>query len=219
MMRHWCFMGVEGEKVSRKIPHRFAFDGTELKWCNYGKHWVSLCSINVLKGGWSGYCKNCMKIYDKSRPKSKYNKEYQKQYYKEHLSYFKQYYQDNKEKMKVQTKQWQEKHPEKNAEYCRREYVKNKERHARYNEEHREAINAKRRERYAKNPGPWLERAKRKRKIERDARQVIFGDVCYLCGKPGEAIDHIKPLAKGGTGSFANKASICNSCNSEKSDK
>jgi 5-methylcytosine-specific restriction endonuclease McrA len=51
------------------------------------------------------------------------------------------------------------------------------------------------------------------------ARIDYYGGLCYLCGKPHEAIDHVIPLAKGGTGWPANLRPICTSCNSRKKDR
>lgn len=54
--------------------------------------------------------------------------------------------------------------------------------------------------------------------IERDAR------TCYLCGKndledANIAIDHVVPLARGGSHTYENQRVTCRSCNSHKSDR
>jgi 5-methylcytosine-specific restriction endonuclease McrA len=51
------------------------------------------------------------------------------------------------------------------------------------------------------------------------ARITYYGELCYVCSKPYEAIDHVIPLAKGGTNFPANLRPICNSCNSRKKDR
>lgn len=51
------------------------------------------------------------------------------------------------------------------------------------------------------------------------ARWEIFGRRCWICGEPGEATDHVKPVAKGGAYFPCNLRPICKSCNSKKSDK
>jgi 5-methylcytosine-specific restriction endonuclease McrA len=48
------------------------------------------------------------------------------------------------------------------------------------------------------------------------ARWDYYGGRCYLCGSPAEAIDHVKPLSKGGANWPCNLRPICRSCNSTK---
>lgn len=42
---------------------------------------------------------------------------------------------------------------------------------------------------------------------------------CWICGAPYEAVDHVKPLAKGGAHALCNLRPICTSCNSSKNAK
>lgn len=51
------------------------------------------------------------------------------------------------------------------------------------------------------------------------ARLAFFGFECWICGAPYEAVDHVKPLAKGGAHMLANLRPICRSCNSSKRAK
>jgi 5-methylcytosine-specific restriction endonuclease McrA len=51
------------------------------------------------------------------------------------------------------------------------------------------------------------------------ARVEYYGELCNLCGKPWEAIDHYKPLSKDGSNWPANLRPVCKSCNSQKGDK
>lgn len=48
------------------------------------------------------------------------------------------------------------------------------------------------------------------------ARIDYFGGRCYVCGVLYEAVDHVKPIAAGGTHHPANLRPICNTCNSRK---
>jgi len=48
------------------------------------------------------------------------------------------------------------------------------------------------------------------------ARIAYFGSRCWMCGAPWEAVDHVKPLAAGGSDWPANLRPICKSCNSRK---
>jgi 5-methylcytosine-specific restriction endonuclease McrA len=49
-----------------------------------------------------------------------------------------------------------------------------------------------------------------------DARIAYYGHQCYRCFGPYDAIDHVIPLAKGGTNWPANLRPICRRCNSRK---
>lgn len=51
------------------------------------------------------------------------------------------------------------------------------------------------------------------------ARVAYYGFRCYLCGGRWEAIDHVKPLSKGGSGWPSNLRPICQSCNSRKGSR
>ncbi|MEU4726553.1 HNH endonuclease [Nonomuraea dietziae] len=42
---------------------------------------------------------------------------------------------------------------------------------------------------------------------------------CYLCGKPGRIVDHITPVAEGGSWDLSNLACICDACHHLKSQR
>ena len=70
------------------------------------------------------------------------------------------------------------------------------------------------------------ERRKRKAKaagtsseVQVIARLALWGFNCWLCQKPYQAVDHVIPLAKGGTNWPANLRPACKSCNSSKGAK
>jgi 5-methylcytosine-specific restriction endonuclease McrA len=48
---------------------------------------------------------------------------------------------------------------------------------------------------------------------------ILRGDPCVYCGAPMEHIDHIAPIAGGGTGSWDNLTAACAACNFSKSDR
>lgn len=50
-------------------------------------------------------------------------------------------------------------------------------------------------------------------------RMRYWGNRCWMCGGPQEAVDHVKPIAKGGWHALANLRPICRSDNSRKRDK
>jgi len=52
--------------------------------------------------------------------------------------------------------------------------------------------------------------------VQIEARWDYYGGKCYICGGSAEAIDHIIPLAKGGSNWPANLRPICGRCNSVK---
>jgi 5-methylcytosine-specific restriction endonuclease McrA len=47
-------------------------------------------------------------------------------------------------------------------------------------------------------------------------RLSMFGGRCWMCGRAGDTLDHVKPLAKGGAHMLANLRPACGSCNSRK---
>jgi hypothetical protein len=51
------------------------------------------------------------------------------------------------------------------------------------------------------------------------ARREMWGGRCYVCGAPATAIDHVKPVARGGAHWPCNLRPICKSCNSRKGTK
>ena len=51
------------------------------------------------------------------------------------------------------------------------------------------------------------------------ARVAYFGWKCWMCGQPWQEIDHVKPLARGGSNWPSNLRPACKSCNSSKRHK
>ena len=51
------------------------------------------------------------------------------------------------------------------------------------------------------------------------ARIAYYGWRCYMCGKPFDVIDHVIPLARGGTNWPSNLRPACKSDNSKKRDR
>lgn len=49
-----------------------------------------------------------------------------------------------------------------------------------------------------------------------DARWQVFGGKCWMCGADADSIDHVIPLARGGTNWPSNLRPACRSCNSAK---
>lgn len=103
-------------------------------------------------------------------------------------------------------------------------------RHVRYRQEHRQEL-AQYAVRYRKdhkekvNACNTRQRARRADATglctasSREARWNLYGGLCYLCGRPAEAMDHVIPLSRGGTNWPANIRPICKECNSKKGSK
>lgn len=51
------------------------------------------------------------------------------------------------------------------------------------------------------------------------AKVAYWGSLCWVCRAPYQAIDHVKPLAKGGPHMLANLRPICTACNTRKRDR
>lgn len=50
-------------------------------------------------------------------------------------------------------------------------------------------------------------------------RMAYFGDRCWICRGPRQAVDHVKPIAAGGPHMLANLRPICTPCNSRKAGR
>ncbi len=97
--------------------------------------------------------------------------------------------------------------------------------HRRWYEEHRaERIEADRRWR-AENPEKAAALARSqaiRRRAGRDDESaewaaIVVADPCVYCGEPAHEVEHIVPLAGGGTNDWMNLTGACKSCNSSKS--
>ncbi len=128
---------------------------------------------------------------------------------------------NNIERLKVEHKIYQKTHQEEFKKYGQK-YRKNN--YERYRELARKQFKIY----YQKNKNRFLEynRQRKARKLsvlsihftvnELDQRLSMFGYNCWICGKPYEAVDHVKPLIVGGSHILANLRPICTSCNSKK---
>lgn len=94
--------------------------------------------------------------------------------------------------------------------------------------EHREERNAAGRARFRANPDAYTLRADRRRRRLTDGmddfdlelsnayRQAIANDPCRYCGAPADHVDHIFPVALGGTDHWWNLTRACEPCNKRK---
>jgi hypothetical protein len=82
--------------------------------------------------------------------------------------------------------------------------------------------------------GAWLARARQDRNARRARKRaaeiagpvsaavyaaVLTSGPCVYCGAPATAVDHVRPLARGGHEIAANLVPACGSCNSSKHDR
>jgi 5-methylcytosine-specific restriction endonuclease McrA len=113
-------------------------------------------------------------------------------------------YQENKEVLLEATREWRAANPERVAS-THREWKRTNPLRVRFHE-HR------RRERLRNAAGYST--------VDQIAARIeLFGSACWLCGRPYEAVDHVIPLARGGTAWPANQRPICKRCNSAKGTK
>ncbi|MGO4298483.1 HNH endonuclease [Glutamicibacter sp. MCAF14] len=124
--------------------------------------------------------------------------------------------------LNTQQRRWLDANPGKRTEYSRR--------YAQANPKKRKELRARLR---ANNPELYAAIAKtgenNRRARERNApgsattaqilaRWEYYGGKCWICGAPAEHIDHVKPLAKGGSNWPANLRPACAPCNLSKRD-
>lgn len=59
----------------------------------------------------------------------------------------------------------------------------------------------------------------RGRKLQAMRAAYVTGRPCAFCGEPAEHLDHITPLARGGTDRPTNLQPLCADCNQRKGDR
>jgi 5-methylcytosine-specific restriction endonuclease McrA len=118
-------------------------------------------------------------------------------------------------------------HPERNREWARGYYARNRERQSEVNRAWVQRQPAERlasyKQRYANTP-----RGRAKRHAHNLRRRQAVGnlpwrwaahlrnDPCAYCGGAGGEVDHIVPVAAGGTSGFENLIGACRRCNAQK---
>lgn len=162
--------------------------------------------------GHKSYCKGCCKEINAARHAARSVEDrqaYNRAYYAEHKAEIKadalrNYYADP-ERYKRRINAWNRANPERVRIYNMRTRHRNP-------EPYREV---------------WRRRQARKRSLsivrftptQLKAKCAYWGNRCWICGGPQQAIDHVKPLTKGGLHVLANLRPICWVCNSRKGDK
>lgn len=137
-----------------------------------------------------------------------YHKDYNRRYRREHLEekrlYNYQYSREHREEALERTKRWQKENPE-----------RAKARSNRWKRENPERVRIHGNRRRARKVN--AEGCASAEQIA--ARVEYYGGLCYLCGRPYEAIDHVVPLSRGGSNWPANQRPICALCNARKGAK
>jgi 5-methylcytosine-specific restriction endonuclease McrA len=127
---------------------------------------------------------------------------------------------------------WRAENKEKVSAYSAATYQKSKDQvaanTAKWRADNKERVAAKNAQWYRRNPLKAKEARQRRRALlaqaptvsfttaELHARLAYFGFRCWMCRKPFEHLDHVKPLAKGGSHMLANLRPACAACNHRK---
>lgn len=183
------------------------------KWCNKGKHFVSIKGFSKSASNNSGlepYCKTC-RSFERVKNAEKINNQR------------KVYYKNNPQKLIEKSRRHYIKTAEKQCEKSRRYYAENKEkiqkRRSIYYAENREMFSAARHRRRARaihaqgnfTKEQWFTKLK------------FFGNRCYLCGVSLENLqthlEHRIPISRGGSNWISNIAPACKKCNLTKNNK
>ncbi|WP_093886569.1 HNH endonuclease signature motif containing protein [Streptosporangium canum] len=70
---------------------------------------------------------------------------------------------------------------------------------------------------------PWAQTSPRNQTRPKNAATLMRRarrrdrERCYVCGGPGRIVDHIDPVAEGGSWDLSNLACICDACHQSKS--
>lgn len=156
----------------------------------------------------SGRCLECKKADTKKRYQNNLEKERERSRRKRisNPDYYKEYYQEHKEKWRVYRQNWKEAHPEQAAQAISEWKKANREKVATYT-----------RNRRAKVAGISGEH------VTPEQIEELYGEsdgVCPACSKNTKlTVDHIVPIARGGSNSIDNLQLICGRCNSSKGTK
>jgi len=188
------------------------------------------------------YAKNRESILAKRRDrKREHDRVYRAKNRAKLAAYNKKYHVENRKAINVRQLGWQRNYRAENRErlnaQARARYAANpdakRERARERNRPRRvrtDAMRAKQRRHRKANPEIYAAYHRKRKGLKLGAagvctadkarqRSAVFGHRCYLCNAPSEAMDHVKPLSKGGSNWPSNLRPICWSCNSTKRDK
>lgn len=199
-------------------------------------------SKKVKRDGRTSRCKECERKRNRERSQTAEYKEYTRRYYQDNQEVIKarakKWYYDNPDRVRETRQEWQRANRDsinaKAREERRLNGDKMRAREERYREQNPERIRAIKRKWKKNNPDADRNYRERRRmrlygsdapaqKIDRN--KVIERDnaICHLCWMPCELedihLDHIVPVAKGGSHTYNNIAVSHSWCNQRKADK
>jgi 5-methylcytosine-specific restriction endonuclease McrA len=135
------------------------------------------------------------------------NPHYQKQWYKDNRerkqAVSREWVRANRDQVLEYQRQWRKDNPDLVAETYRRWRQGNPEKVAEFARRRRARV-------HAASIVPFTAE-------QLNQRMAYWGFKCWMCSGPFEAVDHVKPLAKGGPHVLANLRPACNPCNRRKS--
>jgi 5-methylcytosine-specific restriction endonuclease McrA len=196
------------------IIHQLCFAFADEKQCTRCGECKPLTDFHKqasLPGGYKHYCKACCKAINAARHAARPIEErraHNKAAYAAKKDAYKaralRNYYDNPDKAKRRILAWNRANGDKRRVYGKRTRDRNP-------ETHREVW----RRRHARKMGTMVARIT---PALLKAKCAYWGNCCWICGGPQEAIDHVKPLATGGAHILANLRPICRACNTRKLD-
>lgn len=191
----------------------------------YHKCRCSACKAVRSACGKEYYKKNTEKVAARAR---KYQKEHPekeaargRKYREEHpekaVVRQRKYREKHAAKLKVSNRKYREEHPDYHRQYSKINAVKYAAASRKYHKTERgkqaNRANLSRRRARKMNAAGFCTRE------QLEARIAFYGWLCWMCRGPYEAIDHVKPLVRGGPNWPANLRPACKSCNSSKGAK
>ena len=169
--------------------------------CGIVQSLLSFSKKKSNKDGLQVHCKSCVRQYNidywqnKQRHQKERNREKQSAWVKQNREHRKQYqkayYEKTAAKRRAASREWARKNRALCRAYCRKRTAK------------------------IKGASGWQYTTAQH--IEQ--RWIFYGGKCWICGCVASAIDHVKPLDKGGSHFPANLRPVCKPCNSKKGTK
>jgi 5-methylcytosine-specific restriction endonuclease McrA len=148
-------------------------------------------------------------------------REKRRQFAEENPDYYKRYYLANRDAIRAAQKKWwwdnREREIQRSLEYQRQNPERVREIKRRYEQTERGQL--------ARVLNLWRRRARIKNAPgtasidDVKARWDFYGRLCYLCGATATEIDHVIPIARGGSNWPSNLRPACGPCNRKKSMK
>lgn len=117
------------------------------------------------------------------------------------------------DRYKENARAWARSHPEKYVEHIRQQNEKRYDIKMAWQKAHPEIA---RETQYRRRARLKSVQTVRFTKADLRARLSMFGNLCWICRGPMQAVDHVKPLNAGGAHMLCNLRPICKICNAKK---